>query len=447
MKRWILILMMMLGTSLIQAQHKIVITGIVTEEPDNSTNPQNRPVKDVSIYPENNKEKTVLSNRLGRYYITLTVNEDQDPPVLVFRSMLHDIYKRPLKKSEIRKHLDDTLKLDVVLNFITLPTVEVSAAPLVVFGSEELSVSDYLFHGDNFIMLAYEKRLDKGSKILYTNPANVILSSFTIPDVAKELYVDYAGRSYVICEKKVYEINVRDDVLSLFPLEQDFFETRIRPWVDTTETTAYFSNHLWYYPEFDYYAYDVNDSVFKKLRTVIDKPLMELYRAQYKYVDGRDKLEAYRAQLATGVDKEIWIAIWSGFPNSIYYHSLYAPMFIQNDTILIFDHYSNKLFRYNKNHEVLDSLDITYHIGPDKKQWEELLVKDIESQVIYSVFLKEGRFFLKELNTATGEIKNVFRLSYKYPERLKIRNGYAYYVYRPFESAQKKFLYKEKIGE
>lgn len=428
------------------SQQHIVVSGTVREEPENSGQKNLRPIRDVKIYAENKEETAVFTNRLGNYCITLDLQENETP-VLVFKSMLHDIYKRPLKRNELRKTGDDTLYIDVTLNFYTLPAVEVSAAPDTVFGSKELSVSDFEFHGeDHFIMLAYEKKLDKGSKLLYVNQYRDVLSSYTIPDLAKELYSDFAGRHYVICEKRVYEINVRDDILSLFPIEHDFFEKQIRPWVDTSESAAYFSNHVWYYPEFDYYAYNTGDSAFKKLHTVIDKPLMELYRAQYKYVDGRDKLEAYRAQRATGVDKEIWIAIWSGFPKSIYYHSLYAPMFVQNDTILIFDHYSNKLFRYNSSHEAIDSIDITYHNGPDKKQWEELLIKDSGNQLIYAVYLKEGRYFLKELNTGSGEIKSVHRLTYKYPERLKIKDGYAYYIYRPYESAQKKFLYREKIA-
>lgn len=425
-----------------QSQQRIVITGTVTEVPENGA--KGRPLRDVKVYVENQPKSVVYTNRNGKYILNVEYSDDVRP-VIVYHSMLHDLQKREIRKSELRKSGGDTLRIDIVLDFVTLPTVEVSAAPDTVFGSTEVSVSDFQFHGDNFVMLVYEKRIDKGSKVIYTSADGTLLSSFTVPDIAKELYKDFAGRIYLICVSKVYEVTIRDAMIRLLPVEADHFDRQIRPWVDTTEGNAYFSNYLWYYPEFDYFSWSAKDSGFKKIRTVIDKPLMELYCAQYKYVSGREKLEAYRAQKATGVDKEIWIAIWSGFPNSLYYHPLYAPMFVQNDTILIFDHYTNKLFRYNAENEPIDSLDISYHIGPDKKEWEELLVKDVEEQVIYAVYLKGGKYYLKELNTSTGEVKNVYKLTYKYPERLKIRGAYAYYIYRPFESSQKKFLYKEKI--
>jgi hypothetical protein len=233
--------------------------------------------------------------------------------------------------------------------------------------------------------------------------------------------------------------------LSLTKTERKFFDEQVKPWVDTAKYKAYYSNFVSFYPAFDYFAYSTIDSSATKLKTVIDEPLMELYRAQYKYVEGRDKLEAFRMELATGIDKEIWIAVWTGFPNSLYYKQLYAPMFIRNDTIMIFDHYKNKLFRYDRNNHAIDSLDITYHNSSDKKEWEELLIQDRNKQRIFSVFLRAGIYYLKELNTSTGEIIKVHDLQYKYPEKLKVKDNYAYYIYRPFESLQNKYLYREKL--
>jgi len=403
------------------------------------------PVMNAKVYIENNEKSVVYTNRLGNFYLMVDIGNNKNP-VLVISSVQYDIYKLQLKRNEIKTASTDTLKLKINLKFHELGTgVTVTARPDTVFSSEKLSVSDFEFHEKNYVMLVYEKKLEKDSKVIYVNENNQVLSSFTVPDVAKELYKDFAGKIYVVCEKKTYQVEVRDDVLSLYPLENNYFDKQVRPWVDTTENKAYFSDFVWYYPEFDYYVYNVEDSSYKNIRKVIDRPLMDLFRAQYKYVDGRDKLTAYRAQLETGVDKEIWIAIWSGFPNSIYYKELYAPMFIKDDTIMIFDHYTNKLFRYNSDNEPIDSVDISYHIGPDKKEWEQLLVKDLELGTIYSIYLRGGKYYLKELNTSTGEVKNVFSLYYKYPEQLQVKDGYAYYIYRPFESTQKKFLYKEKF--
>ncbi len=440
MKKWILTLLCSLSLLSIQAQQAITITftGKVTDSESGEL------IKDARVYIEHQEKQQTRSNRAGHYTLTVTLNP-QSPAVLVVSDMRYEIFKHSLKKQDIRKADGDTIRVDAQLRYRMLPDMQVSAAPDVVFSSKEIHVSDFEFYEDNLVLLVYEKRLQKSSKVAYADKNQQILSSFTIPDVAKELYRDFAGRIYVIAEKRNYEVSVRDDILSLLPIEKEYFEKQIEPWVDTTELGAYFSNFLWFYPEFNYYLYNRYDSTANHLRTIIDKPLMELYRAQYKYVSGRDKLQALRAELATGIDKEIWVAIWSGFPNSIYYHQLYAPMFVREDTVLIFDHYSNKLYSFDSENRPLDSIDISYHTGTDKKEWEHKLVQDYETRDIYSVYLRGGKYHLKELNTATGEIRQVYRLYYKYPERLRVKDGYAYYIYRPFESLQKKYLYREKI--
>ena len=46
---------------------------------------------------------------------------------------------------------------------------------------------------------------------------------------------------------------------------------------------------------------------------------------------------------------------------------------------------------------------------------------------------------------ASGKLEESIPLYFKYPENILIRSNTVYYTYRPFESAQKKFLYQEKL--
>jgi tRNA A58 N-methylase Trm61 len=84
-------------------------------------------------------------------------------------------------------------------------------------------------------------------------------------------------------------------------------------------------------------------------------------------------------------------------------------------------------------------------MGKEGKEWEQQLLKDFCNNKLYGVFLRTGRHYLKELNTQTGEICSVFLINYRYPEKIKVHNGFVYYIYRPFESTQTRFLYKEPV--
>ena len=129
----------------------------------------------------------------------------------------------------------------------------------------------------------------------------------------------------------------------------------------------------------------------------------------------------------------------------MYYEPLYAPLFVNKDTILIFDHYSDQLMKISSRFEKLDSIPISYHKDKDKKNWEQPILKDKDENKLYSLFLKHGYYFLKQIYLNDGSTLVSFKLNYRYVENVKVENGYAYYIYRPYESSQKKYLYREVI--
>ena len=64
---------------------------------------------------------------------------------------------------------------------------------------------------------------------------------------------------------------------------------------------------------------------------------------------------------------------------------------------------------------------------------------------IFGLFHKGGITILKSIDIHSGKPNQYFELGFKYVEKVKVIDGYVYYIYRPFESIQKKFLYREKI--
>ena len=172
--------------------------------------------------------------------------------------------------------------------------------------------------------------------------------------------------------------------------------------------------------------------------------MMELYRSEYKWVDVRTKLWARYKELETGVDKEVWVGA-KYFTHSLYYEPLYAPIFHRNDSILLFDYYKDHLFTYDLNGNKVDSVAMFHHYKPKATGWSKNLVQDRVTGEIYAQFEKHGKSYLGRVDVRTGEIVERVQLEYKYVENIKVHNNFVYYIYREFESAQKKFLYKEKL--
>jgi len=346
-----------------------------------------------------------------------------------------------------KKIKNDTLILNVKLNDFELGIIEVGIkTPAVVFESKIFSVSDFqALPNGNMVLLSYEKTLKKGSKIKLIDSLMTELDSYIVLDECIELTTDFRNNIHLITKTNVYQISIKSNRLYLYKEDKNYYYKYLAPIIDTLADRIYYSNYSPIYPAFDYMEFNKTDSIYNTLLGVQDKPLMEQYRAEFRFSDVRTKLWAHQKQIETGIDKEIWVGA-TVFTHSLYYTPLYAPLFVQHDSVLVFDHYENKLYKHTPQSGLVDSTNITYHFNSRKSGWEHPLIQDKNTEAIYAVFMRNGFTFLSLLNTNTGDIIKTFKLYYKYIEGIQIIDNIVYYIYRPYESIQKKYIYKETLN-
>lgn len=314
-----------------------------------------------------------------------------------------------------------------------------------VFGTWKFSVADYEFYEDKLILLTYEKSL-KQAKVMLADAGQKILSVFVLPDEAKELYRDYQGYINVMCEEHIYRIKIRQDKISLASLPVEDYRRFIMPCVDSLQNNIFFSNYDKDYPEFTYYAYNAADSSLGTLKTITDQEALRGYNMEYYFLKPKDRVQAWKFAAEYGVDKHRVAAAMSGLTSSMHYTPLYAPLFVLNDTVYVFDHYSDAIFSYDKTARKLDSVPIAYHHPKNWREWKHKVIADEITNEVYAVYQKAGYYYLKCIDLHSGKIKGSFKLSNQYVDKLKVRNGSVYYVYSPFESLQEFFVYKELIS-
>lgn len=359
-------------------------------------------------------------------------------------------YKKELKELDIEAS-DDTIKLSISLKKeeYLLKEFNVSAKqkPDTIFGSQRFSIIDFDFYEDNYFLLTEDKKTNVHS-IKLADETQSVLHSLAIPkDAGKinELYRDFMGYTNIMAEKKIYRILVRNDKLVLASLPVEDYNALVKPVIDTINSQLLFSNFSKDYPLFNYFSYNYSDSTKKEIHTIEDEELMHAYRFEYYSLKPKDKLLARNVAQEYGVDKHIAAAMISGFTQSMYYTPLFAPLYIVSDTICVFDHYKNSLFHYDKNGNKLDSVNITYHHPKNWKEWKNKMVKDLTEDKIYAVYDNSGHRYIKNINSNTGRDEGKYSIIHYSADKIRIRDGYIYYVYRPFQSLQEKYLYKEKI--
>ncbi len=391
-----------------------------------------------------NGEKKILQSANGHFILKTKVGTN------INASITHNAYDGIYKTLKISKSYKyDSIVFNYEMNFIRVQILDdnivvAPGIPKVVYKSKRLHVQDFeILEDGRLVLLTYPKRLKKGSELLLYDGSRVV-NTFSVPGIATDLVRDYRGNPHVVCKESVFGIHVERDKISISNLDKDYFTKYVAPIVDTNTSKMYFSTFNPDYPAFEYFAYDQLDSTYMKIVGIEDELMMELYRAEYKWVDIRTKLWAKNREIQTGIDAEIWVGA-NYFTQSIYYKEVYAPLFHRNDSLFVFDYYKDKLYTYGADGEKLDSTSLLHHYQPKKTGWKKHLIQDRTTGEIYALYDRAGYSYLGWIDTKTGEVTQQVKLNKRYAEHIKIDGNYVYYVYREFESIDKKHLWKERL--
>ena len=342
-----------------------------------------------------------------------------------------------------------TITQHLVQNMVSLEPIAVTAIqkPETLVGKPHYSIFDFDFCDHGLILLTAEKSM-RNATLRFSDFSGTVLTELKVPNTAGEalhFFHDYQGFTELICKDSVFRIEVYNDEITISGISKLDFAQYLQPISDTVNKHLLWTNKNEAYPAMDYYSLKRGDSVSSLLRKISNADLLKLYNLEYYYLPSRAQLEARRIADFYKTDVHIVAAVMSGFTQSMFYESLYAPLIVANDTICIFDHYSDYLFHYSKDQKLIDSLKINYHHPAKWREWKNKLYYDEAQSRVWAHFSKDGHTYLKEINWKSGEIIGTYKLQNHSADKLKIRDGYVYYVYRPFESTQEKFLYREQL--
>lgn len=363
----------------------------------------------------------------------------------------HISYKTSVKELDLPENKDSlfiTVSLKEKEFILDSVTIKARNKPDTLVYSGRFSIYDYDFYEDNFILLTAEKNLNKAELKLATYNGRII-NSCKIPTgsgASKELVHDYMGFTNLICENAVYRIVIYNNSIVTFSLKPEDFNAFVKPIIDTVNGKLIFSDYYKEYPMFNYFSYDEQLKQQDKITTISNADLLKLYNMEYYYLKPRDRLNAMAIADEYKIDKKVAAALMTGFTKSMFYDPLYAPLFILKDTISVFDHYKDMLFHFDKYGKKLDSTAISYNHPKNWREWKRLMLKDDIENTIYAVYEKNGHKHIKGIDYHNGQEKGKYKLIFHSADKLKVRDGYIYYVYRPFDSTQEKFLYREKIN-
>lgn len=422
---------------ILKAQQSITVYGNVSDQNTHKN------LSFVTVQIQNSTYGTTTSNK-GNFNLLIPAKKH----ISVLFKLLG--YKSMVREIDLAEGQDSVfLLIQMLPAYQKIDTISIysSFKPDTLVGSPKFSIYDFDFHEDKYILLTSQKSLEK-AELKLADASGKIITRYSVPKEggeAKEFYHDYMGYTNLICKNYIYRINIYHDRFILIPLSIEDVNSFIKPIVDTINRKIIFSDYWKEYPLFNYYSFNEKDSIKQRIHTVEDAELMHAYNFEYYSLMPKEKLAARRLAMELKTDKHIVASLMSGFTKSMFYEPLFAPLYIINDTICVFDHYKDKLYHLNKNCNKIDSVSINYNHPKNWKEWKNKMLKDDIENLIYAEYEKNGHKYIKQISTQTGKEIGKYSLQFHSADKLKIHDGYVYYIYRPFESTQEKYFYREFI--
>jgi hypothetical protein len=327
------------------------------------------------------------------------------------------------------------------LKSIPLDEVIITGKPDVVLGNNSFWIQDYEFHHNQIFVSAYKD--DPSSPVLFVlDSAQTIISSKPVPEPPESFFTDCFGSVHLLSDMSAFQVKPGKDSLSFYTCSRSQFELIVRPFVGKAGAFLYGQFYNSSRLSVAYYYYNMIDkssSVFYIASDSSRAEMLEDEPGRMKRLS--DMMEANMGSPGIGT----LLRHGSSFAQNILYKKpVDAHIIVENDSIYVFDFFAGqelvyalpgKLVRINK----------TEFSGSGK--WEKNLLRDKANGNLYTSYLEKGYTVLRKVNPVSGLLEGKWKIGIQWVKNVKVFNGHAYFIYRPFESLQTKYLYKIPLGE
>lgn len=375
--------------------------------------------------------------------------------VLVVSHTGHATVQRQVYRSRIGT---DTVTIVLAVQPVELGPFEVAArtAPEPVFQRADVHVGAYAVNDDGLWVLAYEKpqlwhREERAGEDVLLASRMVLLdtdfrevAAIGLPAPAKRIVRDHAQRVIAEGEREAWLALRDEDGLRLQRMDAAVLREHVLPWTDSTAGRVFGSNRTEDFPAFDHLLHRFDDGSDRLICSVQDEFVMDLFRSQYKYMSGREKVLAMDMELATGVDREVIAGFMTGFQHDKYFKVPYAPLFRLNDTLCVFDHAKGAIRWFSLDGAALGEAPMKHQRD---RSFRRLLLHDTSTGRVHALFQRGPVAMLRTVDPRSGALGPEQPLTHPFPSEVQVHDGHAYYVYRPFGSLQKRTLYRERLAE
>lgn len=413
----------------INAQNMVVIGTV--------SNDQNQKIvgAEVKLGQQNSKtnSKGAFSFKLTKFPAQLTIK--------------HALYKEYIDVVRIPLNQKDTIFLDVILenNVTELEEVTVNSSRVIwAYQKPHTHIIDFALIDDEILLLCSEnhqyflRRLDSLSQKMTDLP---------IKKNPQNLYEDCTGEIHLVYTDSLFELKLfgKSTILSTgYPYVQAM--EILSPCVISNANNFIVKALGPHKKLVKYTTIDRNTKQTELLYITSDREQMrgldDYAKANDIPVPLANPNYKYSPPIASGLtDRQKWQN--QQFYRQILSKELYTPIFEINDSLVIFDHFTDSALVFKPNGDFVRSFQISYHYF---ENWKNELIVNEEKTKIYAKYETDGLVTLREIDPSTGKVLNTTLLEkHIHPLSIQIRNNNAFYIYKHYLDDSIHYLYKQAL--
>ncbi|MCA1762372.1 MAG: hypothetical protein ABR574_03400 [Cryomorphaceae bacterium] len=313
------------------------------------------------------------------------------------------------------------------------------------------NIFDFAFLTDTLIILSYMKSESQKGKQqdAYTNCAMTamrygeVFERQILPDFINQLHVDPFGHLYLEGSETCHLVKRSADKLQIKTVDSDEFYSQILPMYAEEGNFIFYQYPYQYIPQISHRIFSRKARESYPIRFIRNEGYFEKVNDDFDMLSPREKSMAREYEMETGINYRLF----STFIRSFYLlrdvRHPYAPGFQQNESVFIFDHMNNWLFEHDLKGNPTDSVSI-YHNSLNREELVQVL-QDPHNEKLYVHHEKSGVQYIRKLDAETGGSGRPFKIYHPFAEKVKVYEGYVYYLHRDPKNKDLRHLLREKL--
>lgn len=438
----ILIIVLCFGTFYSHAQTHVLIHGVIKDQVTQL------PIEGVNIQV-NNTHSGAFTNREGVFELRVSAF----PAIL---SVTHISYFG--KQIIATQNKADSLIVLLSPKLVTLKETEITAETFIVLKSPNHAIIDYDFLDTNLLVLSYDFNKNRYELILTDEHFDTIaIKDIPAYKKAKQLFKDCMGNCHLLTNDSAYQMYFDEESITfLYPTDLKKFLNLIGNCLFETPNHLVFGDNTNEKPKqklkLEYTAGNPNDLPSTRSKNEAWKHLFYFVNKETHEKTILDKVDeswknrdAYENALLSfnSPHNTTHFGALLRFEELTFYKPSFQTVMFLNDTIYYFNHLKSQIEIYLDDLVLQKSIKVEYH---NNKNWTPVIITDIFKNKAYTIFTAGAMHSLAEINLQDGSVKEVAIIKKLFLQKIKVNNGYLYFLYKDMSNDQGKIkLYQGEL--